>query len=290
MKKKSLSLVVHAVLADCGSSLHRRVARMADHRGDEGFAGPTRKVDIALRLRNSRSPPILEARSDFGSQGALGDESGDCFACAPSTRHYALGYGGVMAEWTVLDGYPRELGGTLKYTGVRGRETRGKIDRRLRRDPRRPAGAQPFARESRPCIGRRDRYGLARTSPSRGSLRPRRRSCAVDRQCSGLTPYAYARTAKQASAAYRAILALLAEHGGGAEPPAKSVPTSAPALPPKRIVADNGFDVGDAVEHVRFGRGTVVDIEGTGPAARVTVDVGGKERTLPASSLQASKG
>ena len=69
--------------------------------------------------------------------------------------------------------------------------------------------------------------------------------------------------------------------------PKPLVAASPPVLPPKHAVAaEGGFDVGDAVEHARFGRGSVVDVEGSGPTARVTVDVGGKERTLPASSLR----
>jgi ankyrin repeat protein len=104
----------------------------------------------------------------------------------------------------------------------------------------------------------------------------------------GLTPYAYAKTAK-AYESVRQAVTFLAEHGGGPPEPKREAQPAAPAAPllaPTRPVATSDLDLDDVVAHARFGRGTVLDVDGTGATARVTVDFDGKERVLPASTLR----
>jgi ankyrin repeat protein len=71
--------------------------------------------------------------------------------------------------------------------------------------------------------------------------------------------------------------------------PGVAAPTLAAKLPPKLsspVANDGELELGDAVEHARFGSGTVIDVEGVGPGGRVTVRFGDMERTLPAPSLR----
>lgn len=55
---------------------------------------------------------------------------------------------------------------------------------------------------------------------------------------------------------------------------------------PRRATAEpaSDLDIGDVVEHARFGRGTVVDVE-DGPTVKVTVEFEHGERTLPARAV-----
>jgi len=74
-----------------------------------------------------------------------------------------------------------------------------------------------------------------------------------------------------------------------AMPRASAPPAPLPKTPPKRLAPapSNGpFSEAQVVTHPRFGQGIVQDVNGEGPAARVTVDFDGTERVLPATSLR----
>jgi hypothetical protein len=82
----------------------------------------------------------------------------------------------------------------------------------------------------------------------------------------------------------------IAKYAQRAAAPPEPVKPLAPPSPPKgQANADDELDVGVPVEHARFGRGEVVDVDGQGATARVTVTFDGKERVLPRSSLKVCK-
>jgi len=58
------------------------------------------------------------------------------------------------------------------------------------------------------------------------------------------------------------------------------------ASPRARPPSAEDLDVDDLVTHARFGKGMVVNVEGRGSTARITVDFSGTERVMPAASLQ----